>query len=269
MEIDPRDALPPAPETTSEPAPTEPAPPAATPPVNPGPWAADLEQRFADPEQRQAVDQYLRDVWQPRMTQLEQRPDVPETASQLWNDLNGDNYAQAFLNLTGELFDEDVAQEVLGLLHTRYNEEDPPPAEAAQPPAEAAQPPARDPEVQALIEREQEREYNEAITKAVAGDPENGIPAIPEAFQSLLHPIVVSTQGDVEAAAKGLRQQLEAAGVLGQPAPTVEDVPEPPPAATADAPPAVPTQKKQTLEESIHDFWQEQQRKAPPPVGSV
>lgn len=268
-DIDPRDALP-TNEPASEPVAEPPAAPEPAAPVNPGPWAADLE-RFPE-EVRQEVDAYLRETWQPRVTQLEQRPDLPDTAAQLWNDLNGDNYAQAFLSLTGELFDEDVAQEVLGLLANHYSDEEPPPEPAGDQPSVDQLPP----EVQALVEKEAEREYNEAIEAAVAAKTdEQGnvtVPEIPEAFRDLLHPLVVQSQGDVEAAASALRSKLEAAGVLGTetPAPHPDDVPDPPPPVVGDAPPpVVPTQKKQSLEDAIHDFWQEQQKQPPPPVGSV
>lgn len=264
MEIDPKDAL-----TPADPAPEVVPEPPAQPAVNPGPWAKDLE-RFPE-EIRSDVDAYLRETWQPRVTQLEQRPDLPDNAAQLWNDLNSeDKYAQAFLALTGDLFDDDVQQEVLTLLTKHYSEA--PPTEE-QPPKE--EPPAqqRDPEVQALIDERHQDAYNKAVDAAVAEQKDEAgnvtVPAIPEAFRDLLHPIVVQLDGDVEAGARVLREKLTTAGVLGS-SPAEEAPPEPPPAtATVPTPPAVPTQPSQSLEEAISDFWREQQSVAPPPVGSV
>lgn len=246
----------PAPEaTTPEPVPT----PEATPP-NPGPWAADLEARFPDPAARAAADAYLREVWQPRVTQLEQSQ-LPEGAAKLWSDINDPEKAAAtYFALGGELFDPELAEILQGSAADYYQDpaEETPDPEATPEPVEAE----RDPEVQRLIDLEYERSYKTDVAAAIAEHE------IPEKFQDLIHPMIVSAQGRIPDAAAALKAKLEAAGVLETPA--APETPAPPPVAGA-VPPAPPVAKNYggDLKEAINDFFDQQQNVAPPPVGTV
>jgi hypothetical protein len=68
------------------------------------------------------VDSYLREVWQPHVTQLEQSQ-LPEGQRQFWSDFEGDPI-QTTLALLGEQFETDDAGDVvLGLAEAIYGPE--------------------------------------------------------------------------------------------------------------------------------------------------
>lgn len=82
----------------------------------PGPWAKDLEGLGLDPQINQIVDKYLRDKWQPRVTELEQQyapykelfkeQDDGPTAAELLYSLRTDPHGT--YKLIGELITEQI-----------------------------------------------------------------------------------------------------------------------------------------------------------------
>lgn len=244
----------PAPEP---PIAVEPPVPVADPaPAPTGPWADQLA-RF-DEALRPQVDEFLRTEIQPYITRLEQeRPQVDPNAVKLYEDLNGENAAATYLALTGELFDPELAEEIKATLVSHYGVDDTTGA------GEPAAPVERDPEVQAVIDAHYADSYKRDVSAALEAN------AIPEAWSDLIHPMIVSADGDIAAAAGALKAKLEANGVLAKP-PTVDDVPDPPPVPGV-VPPAPPVAKNygSDLGAAIDDFLAQQANTAPPPVGTV
>lgn len=239
---------PPAPEPVVE---TPPAP-------GPGPWAAELEARITDPAARAEADAYLREVWQPRVTQLEQAQ-TPAEAAKLWADINDpENAAATFLALGAELFDADASEAVKAALVEYYGN----PAEVTDPTVTPPPPAPRDPEVQALIDRTNKQDYDAAVAAAVEKHK------IPDEWADVVHPMIVSAEGNIEAAATALEQKLIAQGVIAaEPTPEVPK----PPAIGEPTPVPVPTAKDYggDIGAAIDDFVAEQRAAAPPVVGSV
>lgn len=247
------------PQATPDPAPAAPAPvPAPT-----GPWADKLT-RFEDPATRLAVDEFLRSEIQPYVTRLEQRPDLPEGAAQLWNGLTDqEQQLQTYLQVTSELYGPEAAEAALQALQGLA--EDDPAAPAPD------QPPTLDPRVEALIERQELADYEADRTSQMTS---LGVHAD---WADLVDPLVVAQNGDLAKGIEAAKAKLAAYGIdpSKPPAPTdapptVDDVPNAPPVAAA-TPPAVPTEKTgQSLDEAMDEWFAERRAaQAPPTIGGV
>lgn len=153
----------PAPTQAAQPATTAPTggiPPAsATPPIAPqpqagqGPWDAELAQQFADPALRSQVDGFLRSTVQPYVTQREQEL---ADAKSLYEDFHT-TPDETFLDVAGDLYTPEQVAAIKAITEQGGQQVQP---QAAQP---AAETPQRDPEVQALLDRERERQEKEAF----------------------------------------------------------------------------------------------------------
>lgn len=199
-------------EPTGTPAP-ESTPPAESLPG--GPWQADIQATFTDPQVAQTVDAFLRSKVQPRMTQLEQTIANSENARQLW-DAFQENAPAAYAAITRELYGEEAAQAALETLEQRLNgqPQTPPPAE---PVTETPQPaaPAYDPstmlspeEVQAWRHEQELRAYDAAIEE-ITSRPENA-----DIDPNRLHTFVAAADGDFDEAIQ--RYRADTAQVLIQ-----------------------------------------------------
>ncbi len=144
-----------------------------------------------------------------------------------------------------------------------------PEAPAAPAPTDAA--PARDPEVDAWISKLQAQEdaqaYETEVNALAAQDPR--LRSLPNG-EAVFHGYVAATEGDLVKAYEGWKVWADAAsGAL--PAPPAADAGAPPvvgsDAAGSTAPPVQPG--KQTLDQALNDFFNEQRAAAPPPVGTV
>jgi hypothetical protein len=118
-----------------------------------GPWAEDLNSRFEDEAQRQAVDAFLREKVQPYVTQLEQES---RPALELYKDLRA-NPAATYVEITEDLFGEDEAKAISAYLESRYNDEQQP----VVPDNQGAQPNTNqgvtDPRIQEMLSDWEER----------------------------------------------------------------------------------------------------------------
>lgn len=196
------EATPPAPEPVVEPAP-EPGP---------APWAKSLEAAFTDEAERARVDAYLREHQQPYITKLEQ--ERAEAAEKAWvyDDLTGEDPAEALSRIAEELYpglgeritelvaagaspDEAVAQ--------AEGETDPaaPSAELSPEVAEMVEwaKAQRAREAEAEQARTEEAEMAEAV-KVLDEWKTPLLAAEPDLKESTLMAYVVSHEGDMDAA---------------------------------------------------------------------
>lgn len=247
-----------------------------TSPTNSGPWANDLETRFADPEVRQTVDAFLREQVQPYVTRLEQGRN--DEAERLYDELQsrpGDTY----MAITEELFGAEVSQKVTDLLLTSFGEPDDSTDAPVTPAVPATDEPAAaplNPRVEAMLKAFEDNESKQAYDAELArlkakATADNTQPVIDE----LIAPFIVATNGDFDRAYQGyakhydqFRQQFG-----GAPAATTEVV--------VDTPPAVlgsdsaqqttpPVQAKFTsLDDAMDSYFDEQKVSPPAPVGST
>lgn len=167
------------------------ATPAEAPVVNPGPWAADLNEYFGEnAEAIAAADRYMREKVQPRMTELETgfKP-----ARELYDDFTAQPQ-ETLLDIIEELYGEERAQAFEKLLS----------AEAAEtPPAEDAETTPLPPEVQALVDQDRERkqaEQYQQFTDAIKTEY-----GLDDDDIALIHPHIVSASGDAEKAVASYR----------------------------------------------------------------
>jgi hypothetical protein len=211
------------------------APPPVAEPAAPtpgdGPWAAALAENFTDPDQRAAVDQFLRETVQPHVTRVEQSR-TPE-AEELYNALN-ENPAEAFMAITTELWGEDAAETVRQAL-TAQSEPTPEPTPAAQPATPPEPVAGLDPKrVEAVVtsfeKAEQAKAYKQAVDDFQTNLPEDEQKDFKEARFS---PFLVAADGDWDAAYEGYKQWVaDFKSEYGAP-PAAGDEPAP------DTPPAV------------------------------
>jgi hypothetical protein len=201
---DDRSVNPPAaePEVTSpEPAVvTSPEPADASTPD--GPWSKDLETAFADPAQRAAVDEFLRQTVQPHVTRLEQDSAANRNANRLWNDFT-ESPNETFLSVATELYGADQARQLQDII-------------AGSPPDEPGDPAGDEydikldelpPQVREAVEFAQSerrtRAWNDVIEKVKSDNPDLNLD--PELFA----PFVNATDGDIDRAVEGYKAHLE------------------------------------------------------------
>lgn len=87
------------------------------------PWSSDLEKTFEDESVRGSVDEFLRTKIQPYITQLEAAKADNESAVRLFEDFQSDPF-ETYAQITKELFEDDVADEVLDFLVARFSDSD-------------------------------------------------------------------------------------------------------------------------------------------------
>lgn len=155
-----------APPVTDDPA--QPAPPgqgtavATPPPAGDSPWSAQLESRFTDPNIRAQVDQYQREVIQPYLTGIEQS----NADAKRLLDAFESSPDSTFEEVAKELYGEEAAKAIVAALEDDGGAPAPPtppdPATVVQPPNT----PPRDPEVQALLDRQRTQDDKAAFDTA-------------------------------------------------------------------------------------------------------
>lgn len=164
------------------------------------PWASDLERLSEDPETRAAFDQYLREQWQPRMTQLEQQARVSQDAQNLWTQL-GENPGETVVSIIDQMFDSESAEKVYAALNGDQGPEAQQQAQQVVQQAAAettAQEYAKlDPQTQALIDslaaKEQEQQYFSELEQAI--DANHDLNA--DLLRKHVHSFVVAANGDI------------------------------------------------------------------------
>lgn len=257
------------PETTetTEPAPeairAEPVPAETAPAPSPGPWDADLQAAFEDEGTRAAVDAFLREKVQPRVTQLEQATAANRNAERLWNDFS-ENPIATYVAITNEILGEELGQEVVKILESQSED---PQGEVEEAIGTSDLPP----EVQELVDehkRNRAREaYDQRLAQAQADHPDVNIK--PE----LIAPFVAAADGDFDAAVASYKSWLEDSrkelvGHVDEPPAEIA-----PPTISGDthaAPGAAPPQEEhyESLDDALDAFFAEQ-KTAPPAVGNA
>lgn len=227
-------------------------PPAVQPQSQGHPWDTDLS-FIPDESVRSQVSDYLASTWQPRVTQIEQSS---KQALDLYNDF-GEKPKDTLVDVAEELYGKDVATAFRQYLDEVEGSPDP---ATTQPQATAEGQPQRDPEVQALIDKERAREEQEAFDAEFARVKEAN-PGIP--FDRNLYMAEVAQTGDFDVAVQTYTtnhsdyiQFLQSQQAAENPAPA-----DPPPTlgsgeATGAAEVQTETQNP-TLHEAIDDFAQE------------
>ncbi len=234
----------------------------ATPP-NPGPWSADLEAAFDDPNQRAAVDAFLREKVQPRVTQLEQQSAPNRAAERLYDDFT-QNPVDTYYSVTEELYGPEAAEAVKAAL---AGDDSAPDAEddiLDDTDADLSNlPPEAREAIEYVQEQRQEAAYNAELDKIKADKPDLDLD--PELFA----PFVMAADGDLEVAVENYESFLTRfkPSEGGEPEPT----PQAPPTVGQDRTGATtpPTEKSyESLDEAMDEYFAEQ-RSAPPTVGQV
>lgn len=254
------------PATPPAPAPVA-TPPASIPTAGEAPWAKDLAAIIPDEAVRGGVDGYIREKWQPRMTQLEQEVANSATARALYGDFQNDP-VDTFLSVAGEIFEDqpDILTGIQGLFTPAADPAAPATPVAALPPEQARM----------LAEWQAEREaeqqataYATQIAALKAAHPEDTL-----IDEGRLAPFVVSANGDIDAAYAGFRAFIaefpgaQPAAVVAPPAPAVLGT-----SATSGGGPTPPTATRYaSLDAALDDAMVDLRasREAPPTVvGSV
>lgn len=247
----------PAPAAVVEP----PAPPApAAPPAGDAPWAKDLATLFPDETVRTQVDTYLRANVQPHVTKLEQEY---APAKQLWQDLQGDDSVDVYVNAARQLYGDDVAELIETQLANHFAEPAPPVADPAAP-ASALTPEQQD-AVNWAHEQKVEALYASELERISAVDPTI------VGREALFANLVVGTEGDFDEAQRRWQQQ-GLANLQPVPAPPAEPAVPAPPTLDGGGAPVLPTQKRYTSFDDATDDMLADVRaaaQAPPAVGQV
>lgn len=228
------------------------------------PWDNDLA-FIPDAQVRSQVSDYLATQWQPRMTQIEQES---ASALELYRDFRSDP-ANTLREVTEELLEADLVKaEDLKVPTAEAPVEAQPGADVPPPAQTTTQPDQRDPEVQALLDRERERAEKEAFD----AEYERVKAAHPNLHLDYdLYLQAVAETGDFD---KGIEQYQDKFGeydrFLASQA-TAEPTPDPqaPPVAEAGTG-EVPTEPKyESLNDAIDDYFQEQSAAGTQPTVAV
>lgn len=242
------------------------------------PWSSDLESRFSDPETRQAVDSYLRERWQPRMTQLEQTVAQSSDAQALYDAFREDPNG-TFLSVTEQLYGAEEAERVVKALSGELGP-------AAQQQAEQAVENAVDQvsEVQPAGLPEEDRkildeikndrmaqQYRQAVGELI--DNAGFDQAMSAHALQNIHSFIAAADGDLDEGLK--RYKIAMTGVTLAPAEAPVD-----PVTGQPAPPVIdgqggpasspPLQRKMSWDEAFKEFGDEVKQsngRTPPPVG--
>jgi hypothetical protein len=227
------------------------------------PWSADLESRFPDPEQRAAVDAYLRETQQPRMTQLEQRVAQAGEAQALYDAFREDPTG-TYLSVTEQLYGEDARDRLISALNGEQG--DAAQQQAQEQVAAAAQTAETAPPASAISDEDRRlldeiakdrnmRMYAEAIGKFI---DETGMDQAHATHANQhVHDFVAAAEGDIP---EGFRRYQ--AAFSGVALPTVVDPGAgdgnagPPPVLDGTAGSAVvpPVQRKVSFDDAFKEF---------------
>lgn len=232
------------------------------------PWADSIRARFADPELQDAVDDFLADTVQPHVTKLEQQTAGLKNAQELYDDLVNDP-GGTYLALTRELFDEDVAERIIGSL-TGEQPQTPTPTETPAPGNLSDE----DMELlQSIKEERAQKAYDDAIEAFRQDGHEDLKP-------NLFHPFVAGANGDFEKAYASYKQWLDEGKEQFSPTEGTDtglnpdEVPDLPPttigkgeAGATTAPPVQP--RYSSIGDAVDDIFRDMSVGAPPTVGSV
>lgn len=208
------------PETTPD---TTPAPEAAPAAPAAGPWSSDLASYIADDNARAEADRYLREKWQPHVTQLEQQIAQAKPALALHQDFV-DDPAGTLVAVGQQLYGEEFGQQLQGLLTADEGNE-------PEPEHEPTPAPAVDPRVQRMVEafeaNEQQQAYQSLLANAKTSNPDITIE------DEIFHPFVIAADGDFDQAVAQYRAfQAKVAQHFG---PAGEPVAAPPATLGSDA----------------------------------
>lgn len=248
----------PAPVAAVEP-PAAPAPPAA----GDAPWAKDLATLFPDETVRTQVDTYLRANVQPHVTKLEQEY-APARA--LWQDLQGDNSVETYVDAARQLYGDEVADVIESTLAAQLAEPEPPVADPAAPATAALTP-----EQQAAVNWAQSQQVESEYKSELARVKEAGAVITSAQKEAWFANFVVGAEGDFDEAAR----RWEASGLANvpdaEPAPVVPtpEVPAPPTLGDGGGP-VLPTEKRYaSISDAVDDAMDDLRaaRAAPAAVG--
>jgi hypothetical protein len=252
-------------EQTPEEGKTTETEPTTPPELQDSPWKSDIEAKFSDPEQRVAVDSFLRESVQPRVTQLEQATVANRDAERLWNDFVNDPVG-TYNNVTEELFGADEAKKIQELISAQEEGRE---TELTAEEEEKAKQQLNDPRLTEIYEDFQNRKAREAYynelekLKAQHSEDEDAVAVEDELF----HPFVVSADGDFDAAYDSYQEWGKKVGqAFGTDIPDEVKIP---PTTVEDGQTVPPqTKKYRDLDEAMDDYFAEQ--KSPPTtVGNV
>ncbi len=262
------------PET--DPVDTEPEPtPSEEPTELSSPWANDVKEVFTDPDQQVAVDQFLREKYQPYVTKLEQEGAENRKANNLWNQLTADQYG-TFEKIADELYEPEVAARIKAAIDADEASNDDE-SDDNEPLVDLDDLP---PEVREAVEYQREQK-NQALwnkemsdTEALFDDDNEDAPYKGIKFEpDLFYPFISAADGDFEAAAAGYAEWAKKASSafglpdeITPPTPPEEQVTPPTAINSGSRQAAPPPQDKKydSLDAALDDFLAEEN--APPPV---
>lgn len=236
---------------------------------NPGPWAAQIAERFTDPDIAGQVDAFLRETVQPHVTKLEQSTADLQDAQRLYEDLTS-SPAETYVAITAELFGDEAADKVLSAL--RQGDVKEVTDDEGHTEVVAAKGAELDPDTREVIdyfrEKRQAEEYDTALDTFLAENAEDQID------KALFHTFVAAAEGDLSVARQGYlawaAKWQERYGEM--PTVTEDDVPNPPVtlgSAATQGGTTPPIQKKYaSIDDALDDFFAEQ-KAAPTVIGSV
>lgn len=172
-------------------------------PLKPSPWQQDIESTFTDPEVQEAVDEFMRSRYQPRVTQLEQQLAGTRDAQNLWNRIHEDP-----LGTFNALRDELVAAgyplaEATAAAQATVQDAQAAPAPQATEVASAAQEDPRVAEMYAAWTREQEMKQYDATIAEIVNDPANA-----DINPNRYHTFVAAADGDFNRALEMYRADV-------------------------------------------------------------
>jgi len=283
--MEPEESIPggePAEETAAAPseAAAVPAVPAVEPaPESDAPWAAELREKFSDPETFKAVDEYMRSTVQPYVTDLETKSKPDRDATRLWESFHEDPIS-TYEGITRELWENDPERaeaiiaasrgQVADDLYTDDDEDTPAPAPDDNLTTEQRQ------FIEEGIQAREQKQYEEFLgnieSKITSADPEvNPDGAVPFDKEIFQHQLVMA-DGNAEEATSRYRAYVEKskqAFGLNLPAPgSLSTTPDPPPPtinSTSQAGAVTPPQQKDykgDVSAAIDDMFTED----PPPT---
>lgn len=271
--------VPQAPAAAAQPDPAAPpAPPAAPAPPqyqSAGPWAQDIQQRFQDPAVQAQVDAYMREVVQPRQTQLEQQYAETEAARQLYTAYETDAEA-ANVAVNRQLYGDDYANQMAASLGrtdllTQQAAAVTQPASAPAAPTQqqaAPVPPEYQEMYQEWSEAKQQRAYDDAKSTFLAATDPQGNKVYADIKPELFDPFVAgaSTWEEAVGAYRAYAANFAQNGNSNEPPP------QPPPAlgsTAVGAPGSTPSYPAgESLSDAIDGIFSENKPLPPPTLGT-
>lgn len=231
-----------------------------------GPWADALNEKFPDPAQRAAVDEFLRGDIQPYITKLEQATATDRNAQRLWDDFT-QNPNETFFSVAEELYGEDVAAKFKDAMTAVDNVEsgtDPSDPYSADLDITMDElPPAVRQVVEEYQEAKQQENWNKLVEQVQSDNQDIKIKS------ELFAPFVNATDGDVDAAVGAYREyiaNLKSEYGIDDPAPADPADAAPPTigreSGSQTTPPVDTT--PETIDQAIDEMWADMQAaKAP------